>query len=151
MEHHRLDPYPIPREKTPLCINEPWIVDKSLLEYPHHIEPEEQEDNVRVYVPLDLNKKAILRRIDRVIVQYGEATEENEMEFSIDINMILSQLEIYDQIWSVRHMPEEGEHSLESKELVREIIARLEEIPDGGAECFPFEKIEELKGEYLSA
>ncbi len=33
MEHHRLAPYPIPKEKTPLCINEPWLIDKSLLEY----------------------------------------------------------------------------------------------------------------------
>lgn len=32
MEHHKLDPYPIPKEKTPLCINEPWLIDKSLLE-----------------------------------------------------------------------------------------------------------------------
>lgn len=38
----------------------------------------------------------------------------------------------------------------QAKELVTEIIARLEEIPDGCAECFPFELINELKEEYLS-
>lgn len=38
----------------------------------------------------------------------------------------------------------------EAKELVREIITRLEEIPDGCAECFPFEIIDELRQEYLS-
>lgn len=38
----------------------------------------------------------------------------------------------------------------EAKELVTEIIARLGEIPDGCAECFPFELINELKEEYLS-
>lgn len=150
MEHHRLDPYPIPIDKTPLCINEPWLIDKSLLEYPPHREPEEQEDNVRIYIPMDLNREAILRRLDRVIAQYGEATEENEIEFSLDVGMVISQLEIYDQVWFVRHMPKKGEHSLEAKELVREIIGRLEEIPDGCAECFPFETIDELRQEYLS-
>lgn len=38
MEHHRLDPYPIPKDKTPLCINEPWLIDKSLLEYIYQYE-----------------------------------------------------------------------------------------------------------------
>ena len=97
---------------------------------------------------MDLNQRAILRRLDRVIEQYGEATEENEMEFGMDVGMIISQLEIYDQMWFIRHMPEEGKHSQEAKELVREIITRLEQIPDGCAECFPFEVIDELKQEY---
>ena len=144
MEHHRLDPYPIPKEKTPLCINEPWLIDKSLLEYPPRREPDEKEDNVRIYIPMDLNRDAILRRLDRVIAHYGEATEENEMEFSVDVGMIISQVEIYDQVWFVRHMPDKGEHSNEAKELVREIIDRLKEIPDGCAECFPFDTIDEL-------
>ena len=102
MKHHRLDPYPIPEDKTPLYINEPWLIDKSLLEHLQHREPEEQPDNIR----------------------------------------------IYDQMWFIRHMPEEGKHSQEAKELVREIITRLEQIPDGCAECFPFEVIDELKQEY---
>lgn len=85
-----------------------------------------------------------------MIVQYGEATEENEIEFSIDVGMIISQLEIYDRVWFIRHMSKKGEHSQEAKELVRTIITRLEEIPDGCAECFPFETIDELKQEYLS-
>ena len=150
MKHHRLDPYPIPKEKTPLCINEPWLIDKSLLEYPPRREPDEQEDNVRIYIPMDLNRDAILRRLDRVIAHYGEATEENEMEFGVDVGMIISQVEIYDQVWFVRHMPDKGEHSNEAKELVREIIDRLKEISDGCAECFPFDTIDELEREYLS-
>lgn len=90
------------------------------------------------------------RRLDNIIGLYGEAREDNEIEFSIDVGMIISQLEIYDQIWFVRHMPKKGEHSREAKELVTEIIARLEDIPDGCAECFPFELIDELKQEYLT-
>ncbi len=150
MEHHRLDPYPIPKDKTPLCINEPWLIDKSLLEYPPRREPDEKEDNVRIYVPMDLNRVAILRRLDRVIAHYGEVTEENEMEFGVDVGMIVSQIEIYDQVWFVRHVLEKGEHSNEAKELVRDIIARLKEIPDGCAECFPYDTIDELEQEYLA-
>ena len=78
---------------------------------------------------MDLNQRAILRWLDRVIEQYGEATEENEMEFGMDVGMIISQLEIYDQMWFIRHMPEEREHSQEAKKLVREIITRLEQYP----------------------
>ena len=150
MEYHSLDPYPEPKDKSPLYINEPWLIDKSLLEYPRHREPDEKEDNIRIYVPMDLNKDAILRRLDNIIELYGEAKEDNEIEFSIDVGMIISQLEIYDQIWFVRHMPKKGEHSREAKELVTEIVARLENIPDGCAECFPFELIDELKQEYLT-
>ena len=149
MEHHSLDPYPIPKDKKTLYINEPWLIDKSLLEYPHYREPDEKEDNIRIYLPMDLNKDAILRRLDYIIMVYGEAREDNESDFSIDIGMIISQLEIYDQIWFVRHMPKEGEHSREAKELAAEIVSRLEDIPDGGAECFPFELIDELKEQYL--
>ena len=149
LEHHQLDPYPIPKEKTPLYINEPWLVDKTLLDYPPHKEPEKEEENVRIYVPLDLNKDAILRRLHRVIYQYKEANEENEFEFRIDVDMIISQIEIYDQVWYVRHVPEEGNHSAEAIELVKEFVAMLEDIPDGCAECFPFETIDELKKEYL--
>ena len=64
--------------------------------------------------------------------------------------MLVSQIEIYDQIWYVRHMPENGEHSQEAADLVREFIARLEEIPEGSAEIFPFELIDTLREEYLS-
>lgn len=34
--------------------------------------------------------------------------------------------------------------------LAEEFATWLEEIPDGGAECFPFETIDEMKQEYLS-
>jgi hypothetical protein len=49
--------------------------------------------------------------------------------------MLISQVEIYDQLWYVRHL--------------KEFIVNLEEIPDGCAEIFPFELIDELKEEFL--
>lgn len=150
MEHHTLDVYPIPKDKEPLYINEAWLIDRSLLEISNgSTDPEQEQDNIRVYIPMDINKNAILRRLDMLIIHYGEANEKNELDFSIDVNMLVSQIEIYDQIWYVRHMPENGEHSQEAVDLVREFIARLEEIPDGCAEIFPFELIDTLRKEYL--
>ena len=146
--HHRLDPYPIPKDKTPLFINEPWVIDRSLLEMEQVIETDDAEDNIRVYFPMDINSSSILRRLDSIIERYGAASEENEMNYSVDVGMILAQLEIYDQIWYVRHMPEKGNHSKEAIELAEKIIERLEEIPDDCAESFPFEEIEELRREY---
>ena len=63
--------------------------------------------------------------------------------------MLISQIEIYDRIWYIRHMPEEGEHSDEGTKLVKEFVERLESIPDGCSEIFPFDTIDELKQEYL--
>lgn len=155
-EHHKLEPYPVPKDKDVLYINEPWLIDKSIYfetikQQQEKIAPESEEDNIRIYLPMDLNKNAILRRLRNVIYQYGEATEENESGFSVDVDKLISQIEIYDQVWYVRHMPkdENQRHSNEAKELVKEFVKELGQIPDGGAEMFPFETIDELKEEYL--
>ena len=150
LEHHDLDVYPFPKEKAPMFINEPWLIDDSDYERAWgHKEPEDAEDNIRVYIPLDLNKEAILRRLDRIIMRYQEANERNEIDFSVDVQRLLSQVEIYDQIWYVRHMLEDRRHSEEAVNVIREFVRKLEEIPDGCAETFPFELIDELKEEYL--
>lgn len=60
-------------------------MDKLHLEYLYHREPDEKEDNIRIYFSMDLNKDVILRRLDNVIDLYGEAREYNEIEFSIDV------------------------------------------------------------------
>lgn len=67
----------------------------------------------------------------------------------MDVAQLVCQIEIYDQIWSVRHMPEEGKHNREAVRLVKDFVAMLEEIPDGCAECFPFDSIDELREEIL--
>ena len=120
--HHDLDIHPIPKEKTPMYINEPWLIDNTLLGISMNKEPESQPDNIRVYIPLDLNREAILRRLHNVIYRYGGANEKNEIEYSIEVEQIVSQIEIYDQIWCVRHMPKSGCHSQEAMELVKEFI-----------------------------
>ena len=151
MYHHTLDPFPKPKDESHLYVNEPWLIDGSWIGSKDCLKFDRDRDNVRIYVPLDLSSDLILRRLEHVILRYGEANEENESNFSADVDAIISQIEIYDQVWYVRHMPENGRHSAEAIELVREFVSRLEEIPDGCAECFPFETIEELKMEYLES
>ena len=149
MEHHDIDIYPIPEDQKPRFINEPWLIDESLDDYPRQKESEDQPDNIRIYVPVDLNRKSILRRLNWVIYRNGGASERNEMDYTLDVSHIISQIEIYDQIWRVRHYSSDRKHSTEAVELVKEFINRLKEIPDECAELFPFETIEELEKEYL--
>lgn len=153
--HHRLDVKPIP-EKV-LYINEPELIDASYdaIERLQDM-PEPQPDNIRVYVPLDVNADAIMRRLRFLVYRYGEANEENEFNFSADVNRLISQIEIYDQVWFVRGCRQyedtdgsKNRHSAEAITLVKQFVAELEEIPDGCAELFPFEMIDELKKEYL--
>lgn len=153
MDFHQIDIYPIPENETPRFINEPWLIDKSIWcdtvkELEKLRQPEGQPDNIRIYLPLDLNQKAFLRRLDYVISHYGEANEDNESDFSADVRYILDQVEIYDKIWRLRS-PGDQRHSEQVKQLMRAFIQKLEQIPDGCAECFPFEMIDELTKEYL--
>ncbi|SFB66353.1 hypothetical protein [Ruminococcus albus] len=70
MEHHTLDEFPIPKEEQPIFINEPWLIDRSLewiMETGVFAEPLPDDDNIRVYIPMDINKEAILRRLDWII------------------------------------------------------------------------------------
>ena len=41
-------------------------------------------------------------------------------------------------------------HSKKAVKLTKEIIDKLENIPDGCAECFPFDLISKLENEYLN-
>jgi len=148
--HHDSDIHPIPENKEPLFINEPWLIDRSQAVMDSVSKaPESAADNIRIYIPLDINKSAIIRQLFDLIDRYVEANEDNEFNFSSDVDALVSQTEIYNQVWSVKHMQEEGSRSKEAIELVEEFIERLEEIPDGGAELFPFEHIEKLREQYF--
>ena len=95
LEHRDLDVYPIPKEKAPMFINELWLIDDPNYEQAWwHKEPEDVDDNIRVYIPLDINKEAILRRLDWIIMRYQEANERNEIHFSIDVQRLLFQVKI---------------------------------------------------------
>lgn len=148
--HHRIDPDPVPKKVT--YINETWIADSTIQpRVKDKYQPEDlidtAADNVRVYVPLDISHTAVLRRLRSIIHKYGEANEGNEFAFESEVCSLVSQIEIYDQIHYVSSGGE-GKHSKEACELVREFVAQLKEIPDGCAELFPFELIDELEEEY---
>ena len=153
MTHHTLDIYPIP-EGQALFINEPWLVDDSMFQYGKwEKEPDRASDNVRIYVPLDLNREAILRRLRLTCSRYGDVDWKNESDFSCEVDQIICQIEIYDQVWRSRHpITKAGrvsKHSAEGAELVGEVIKILQEVGDNGSgETFPYEIIEELKKEY---
>lgn len=155
MRRHKLDVAPIP-EKV-LYINEPAIADRSIYDVCGTDEeinaPVTDEDNIRVYVPLDLNRKALLRRLNG-LTKYGDLTTDSEMNYSCGVDGIITQVEIYDRIWYTREdeffaAPDSKHHSKHVKELVREIISVLEEWgAAGSADCFPDDTIAELKNEY---
>lgn len=153
-EHHVLDRNPIPQDKAALFINEPWLVDGSYSWIEDwSMEPEKQKDNIRVYVPLDINAEAIMRRLRSIIDRYGEANEANESSFSCEVDLLIDQIEIYDQAQLTgngeRNNDENGsKHSAETVKLVKRFVDELVTIPDGCAELFPFETVDRLCEEY---
>lgn len=144
---HKIDVAPETKDDIPIYIHEPELLDGSLLEVDVS-QAEEPEDNVRVFVPLDISCEAVLRRLDWIIHRYGEATEKNELNFARDVGMILSQAEIYDQVWLARHGTAGERHSAEGTRLILRVVDKLEQIPDGCAEQFPFELVNQLRLEY---
>ena len=147
MAHHKLDIKPVPEQV--LYVNESELVDRSLFNSRPYI-PDNQDDNIRIYVPLDLNKEAIIRRLEDIIEIYEEANYDNEGSFYVTVGMLMQQIEIYDQIWTVRTLADSDKHSRKTVELVKEFIAVLESIPDKCAEYFPYDVIEDLRREYLT-
>jgi len=154
MNHHIIDIHPIPDGQA-YFINEPWLIDDYMFHYgPQGTEPDPATDNIRVYVPLDLNHAAILRRLDLICSQYGDVSWKNESAFSCDVAQLIEQIEIYDQIWSARHPRMKDNHaaahSAEAIGLVRDVIRKLQEVGENGnGDMFPYETIEELTKEYM--
>ena len=160
--HHDLDIHPIP-EKV-LYINDLSIADTA---FGYETKKQHQkaitgkihanggilaDDNVRIYIPLDLNADQILSRLQQIYRVMGNPNDMNEMEFSCEVGKIISQLEIYDQVWVAREAEnavriEEHLHSKKGIELAGKIIKVLLE-DEGYAECFPYEIVDELKVEF---
>lgn len=144
--HHTLDIHPIP-EKV-LYINEPQLADQTLLngEHPHNLE-NHPNDNIRVYVPLDLSRDAILRRLQDIYDRYGYLTEANECKIHQEVSILVSQIEIYDQIWFAREGDCGNRHSRKATELVKNVLELLMKH-EGCGETFPYDLVEELQSEY---
>lgn len=64
------------------------------------------DDNVRIYVPMDLNADGIMRQLYALYGALGEPTESNESVYYSGVRKIITQLEIYDQVWVARKVEE---------------------------------------------
>ena len=160
---HKLDYKPIPEDV--LYINELDLADS--VPYETNIEMEKAltgkckeeggvlpDDNVRIYVPIDINADAIMRRLHLLFVTMDYPTEDNESAYSFVVRRIISQLEIYDQVCVTRNFEKSVQkelggvrHSREGIELAKRIADYLEEN-DGTAELFPWDEIEKLRKEF---
>ena len=119
----------------------------------------EEDDGFVISSKVKINPESILARLDSIIWHYGEANEENEFEFSSDVSELVSQIEIYDQASINKYKSSEtgdlstylgkNDHSKEAVEIIEEFLKVLQDIPDGCAELFPFDLIDELTEEYL--
>ena len=144
--HHSLDVKPIP--ESVLYINEPELADITAYDAYTDNAPDAAADNVRVYVPLDLNRAAIIRGLTEVFIRYGEPTEDNEFALATAVQQIIAQLEIYDQVWYTREGSPEDGHSQRGIQVVKDMIKILEDN-EGCGETFPYDVIEKLREEYL--
>lgn len=162
--HHNLDIHPIP-EKT-LYVSELDLLNSdsyaTKAEYDQALTGKTvsqggilPEDNVRIYIPMDLNADAIMHQLNLLYLMLESPSEHNETWFFSGVQALISQLEIYDQVWVARdaaHTIQKTEggklHSSQGIQLARKMVNYLSE-DEGSAECFPFEIIDELREEYL--
>lgn len=158
--HHNLDIYPIPKDV--LYVNELSLAGK----VPYEIKDDTakaitgkkkseggilSDDNVRIYVPMDLNADIIMWQLYSLHGSLGYPTEKKECAYSSGVRKVISQLEIYDQVWAARKLEdavqkEDGgvRHSRQGIKLGKQIVKYLEDI-EGDAECIPYDKVEELR------
>ena len=92
------------------------------------------DDNVRIYVPMDLNADIIMWQLYSLHGTLGYPTEKNESAYCSGVGKVISQLEIYDQVWAVRNLEdtvqkEDGgvRHSHQGIELAKQIVKYLED------------------------
>lgn len=146
-EHHSLDIKPIP--EAVLYINEVHLADVTAFD--DHLERVKsdgrQADNIRVYIPLDINAEAIMRRIYDICYRYGAVEERNESSVAVEVGQVISQLEIYNQVWHMRGDDAGNGHSQKATDIVKEIIQYLMDN-EGYAEQYPYDVVEELCEEY---
>lgn len=87
----------------------PWLVD-DFIDVGCLASTQFENDNRRIYIPIDLNQKMILRRLGEIIRWYESANEHNELDF-FDVRRLFYQAGIYGRILFLRHMSENKKHS----------------------------------------
>lgn len=161
--HQKLDIHPIPEEV--LYVNELSLIGNVPYETKRDMERAVTgkkkseggilpDDNVRIYVPMDLNADSIMWRLYSLYDVLGYPTESNESAYCAGVRRVIDQLEICDQVWTARNIEESIQkenggvrHSRKGIELAGKITQYLEDN-EGIAECFPYDEVEELKREF---
>lgn len=100
-------------------------------------------DNIRVYVPLDLNEDTIISRLQYLINVLGVPNYNNESTYSTEVDRLIQQLDIYNRVWGPRdtsHSEKNCTVSQQGKRLARHMVEELLELDEegGGAECFSY-------------
>lgn len=157
---HKLDIHPLPTDV--LYVNELSLAGEALYETKQDMDKALTgrtksnggilpDDNVRIYVPMDLNADIIRWQPYSLHSTLGYPTERNESAYCSGVGQVISQLEIYDQVWVARSLEDTAQkedggvrHSHQGIELAKQIVKHLEEI-EGTAECFPYDEIQELR------
>ncbi len=111
--HHKLDIHPIPTDV--LYVNELSLAGKAPYETKQDMDKALTgrtksnggilpDDNVRIYVPMDLNAAIIMWQLYSLHSTLGYSTEKNESSYCSGVGKVISQLEIYDQVWAARNL-----------------------------------------------
>lgn len=160
--NHNLDIHPIP-EKV-LYINELGIADTAFY---YNTEEQHQkvltgrtrtnggilpDDNCSGLCTAGLKCYSDIERLQQIYQIMESPDDTIELEFSYQVDKIISQLEIYDQVWVARDLGnavriEEHLHSKKGIELAGKIVSILLE-DEGCAERFPYDIVDELKMEF---
>lgn len=109
----------------------------------------DENDMIRVYVPLDISPDLITWRLYEVYDLLGSSSENNEYLYRYEIDRLITQLEIYDRI-----MMEQGNpvnlitgHTIKATEIAELMINKLLE-DDGTAELFPYNMVDIIKEKF---
>lgn len=110
------------------------------------------EDNVRIYVPIDISQEMILSKLSSLFCELGEVTWRNEMDYSVQVSTLITLLQLYDQLLIEQgNFPvvQTGEtlHSklaIETAKQMCDILIRNE----GTGDTFPYDEIGELSKKY---
>ncbi len=103
------------------------------------------DDNVRIYVPMDLNADFLLWRLRFLYESLGFPDEGNESAYQEAVGRLISLLLIYDAAQAEKERARG--HSEKGKRLASLMIRCMEEH-EGTAEHFPYEEMEMLGGEF---
>lgn len=103
------------------------------------------DDNVRIYVPMDLNADFLLWRLHSLYESLGFPDEGNESAYQEAVGQLISLLQVYDAAQAEKEQARG--HSRKGKRLASEMIRCMEEH-EGTAEHFPYEEMGMLGAEY---